>query len=153
DRARPDNKGRGSVLRSVLRRAVRFGWQAFDQHSPFVHNLVPVLAASMGKVYPELTRFQQEIMKTIESEEKDFLRTIGRGLSLFEDAANRSGGMRAEAKQGQIAGRDVFDLYTTYGFPPDLTRQMAHERGLTLDEAGYEWLMREHEEKSKSKMF
>src|SRR5262249_29477790 len=81
-----------------------------------------------------------------------FLRTIGRGLSLFEDAANRSGGMRAEAKQGQIAGRDVFDLYTTYGFPPDLTRQMAHERGMTLDEARYEWLMRQHDDKSRSKM-
>jgi alanyl-tRNA synthetase len=152
DGAVPDNKGRGSVVRSVLRRAARFGWQVFEKRLPFIHYLVPALVTQMGQAYPELRTNQQHVMRVIEGEEKDFLRTIGRGLSLFEDAVGRTKGTSPQSKQMQISGRDIFDLHTTYGFPPDLTRQMAQERGLTLDEAGYERLMREHEEKSKNKM-
>jgi alanyl-tRNA synthetase len=152
DGALPDNKGRGSVLRSVLRRAVRYGWQVFKKQSPWIHYLIPVLVEHMGQAYPELRTNPQQVMGVIESEERDFLRTIGRGLSLFEDAEARAEAVTTPSKQKQISGRDIFDLHTTYGFPPDLTRQMAQERSLTLDEAGYERLMREHEEKSKNKM-
>jgi alanyl-tRNA synthetase len=152
DGAMPDNKGRGSVLRSVIRRAVRFGWQVFGQRSPFIHHLVPVIEYHMGSAYPELHIDSKRVMRIIESEEKDFLRTIGRGLSLFEDAAGRAVKLSSGGDRKKVSGRDIFDLHTTYGFPPDLTRQMAQERGLSLDEAGYGLLMREHEEKSKSKV-
>jgi alanyl-tRNA synthetase len=146
DGALPDNKGRGSVIRGILRRAVRFGWQQFGQREPFIYKLVPVLVEHMGKAYPELTVNPGRVAEVIEDEEADFLRTIERGLALFEDAARR-----AQQAKGRVSGKDIFDLHTTYGFPPDLTRQMAGEQSLTLDEKGYEKLMREHEEKSRGK--
>jgi alanyl-tRNA synthetase len=146
DGALPDNKGRGSVIRGILRRALRFGWQQFGQREPFIHKLVPVLVEHMGKAYPELTVNPWRVAEVIEGEEEDFLRTIERGLALFEDAAQR-----AQKSKGRVSGKDIFDLHTTYGFPPDLTRQMAGEQTLTLDEKGYEKLMREHEEKSRGK--
>ncbi|MCS6978022.1 MAG: alanine--tRNA ligase, partial [Gemmatales bacterium] len=143
DGAMPGNKGRGSVLRSVLRRAVRFGWQCFAQREPFLFKLVPALVEHMGGAFPELRRNPARVADIIRSEEADFLRTIERGLALFEQAAERAG------KDGVISGDDVFELHTTYGFPPDLTQQMARERGLRVDEAGYQQRMREHEEKSR----
>jgi alanyl-tRNA synthetase len=144
DGALPGNKGRGSVLRSILRRAVRFGWQQFGQREPFIYKLVPALVEHMGKAYGELTVNPGRVAEIIKGEEGDFLRTIERGLSLFEEAAARG---RQAGKH--IAGQDIFDLYTTYGFPPDLTRQMASERSLALDEKGYDRLMEEHGQKSR----
>jgi alanyl-tRNA synthetase len=144
DGALPGNKGRGSVLRGVLRRAVRFGWQQFEQREPFIYKLVPVLVEHMGKAYPELTVNPGRVGEIIKGEEADFLRTIERGLSLFEEAAQQ-----AQQNGGRISGKDTFDLHTTYGFPPDLTRQMAQERNLDVDTPDYERRMREHEEKSR----
>jgi alanyl-tRNA synthetase len=146
DGARTGNKGRGSVLRSVLRRAVRFGWQCFGKREPWIGNLVPALVAHMGDAYPELRNDPALIARRILEEEADFLRTIERGLSLFEEAA------RLGRKQGRIRAQDIFDLHTTFGFPPDLTRQMAGEQQLTLDEAGYAHLLAAHEEKSRGQM-
>jgi alanyl-tRNA synthetase len=140
DGALPENKGRGSVLRSVLRRAVRFGWQCFEQRQPFIYRLVPTLVKHMGQAYPELKRNPDRVAQVIQREEADFLRTIGRGLSEFEEAAER-----AQAGERIIRAEDVFKLYTERGFPADLTRQMAQERGLCVDEQGYERLMKEHE--------
>ncbi len=146
DGALPGNKGRGAVLRSVLRRAFRFGYQQFDQREPFIWKLVPALVEHMGGAYPELTVSPARVQDIIKGEEADFLRTIERGLALFESAAK-------EASQNgrTIGGSAVFDLHTTYGFPPDLTRQMAQERDLSVDMPRYEELMREHEEKSRGK--
>ncbi len=144
DGALPDNKGRGSVMRSVLRRAVRFGWQCFGQREPFIYKLVPALVDHMGGAFPELKKTPGRMADVIKTEEADFLRTIERGLTLFESAADRSAG-----DTGMIGGKDVFDLHTTYGFPPDLTRQMAQERQLSVDTDGYQRLMKEHEEKSR----
>src|SRR5262245_7950422 len=127
DGALPSNKGRGSVMRSVLRRAVRFGWQVFGQREPFIYKLVPALVEHMGGAYPELKKNPGRTADVIKGEETDFLRTIERGLTLFEDAAKR-----AQGNKGVIGGKDIFELYTTYGFPPDLTRQMAQERKLRL---------------------
>ncbi|HEV3259441.1 MAG TPA: alanine--tRNA ligase [Gemmataceae bacterium] len=146
DGALPGNKGRGSVLRSVLRRAVRFGWQRFNQREPFVHKLVPVLVEHMGAAYPELKANPGRVMEVIRGEEADFLRTIARGLSLFEEAAKQ-----ARQHADRIDGKAIFDLHTENGFPPDLTRQMAQERGLTLDMDDYERRMREHEDISRHK--
>lgn len=146
DGALPSNKGRGSVLRSILRRAVRFGWQCFGQREPFLFKLVPTVVSHMGGAFPELQTNPSRVADVIRGEEADFLRTIDHGLSLFEDAAGRA------TQQGRtVAGGDVFTLYTTFGFPPDLTRQMAQERGLTIDEAGFLAKMKEHEQVSRGK--
>jgi alanyl-tRNA synthetase len=147
DKAEFSNKGRGSVVRSVLRRAVRFGYQVFGQREPFMYKLVPAVVSHMGQAFPELTREPQKVAEQIKGEEVDFLRTIERGLTLFDEAAKRA----QDSKGKSVPGMDVFDLYTTYGFPPDLTRQMAQERGLTTDDAGYLKAMQDHEEKSKGK--
>ena len=145
DGALPSNKGRGSVMRSVLRRAVRFGWQRFDQREPFIYKLVPTLVEHMGAAFPELKINPRRVSAVIREEESDFLRTIERGLSLFEAAARR-----ATTNGEKISGQDGFDLYTTYGFPFDLTRQMASERGLDIDEDSYKQLMEKHKAISSS---
>src|SRR5262249_33461054 len=90
DCALPDNKGRGSVLRSILRRAVRFGWQVFEQREPFIYKLVPTLVEHMVNAYPELRTRPKRVADVIKGEEADFLRTIERGLSLFDEVANRA---------------------------------------------------------------
>ncbi len=141
----PGNKGRGSVIRSVLRRAVRFGYQRFGQREPFIYKLVPALIAHMGGAFPELKSNPGRVQDVIRGEEADFVGTIERGLRLFEAAAE------AALKTKVIQGAAVFDLYTENGFPPDLTRQMAQERGLSLDEAAFQRLMDEHTEKSRGK--
>jgi len=215
DKAEFGNKGRGSVVRSVLRRAVRFGYQVFGQREPFLYKLVPAVVSHMGHAFPELTREPGKVAEQIKGEELDFLRTIDRGLSLFTDAANRAqrelreisesiGGLLSKkvaswqteltkisttlqsglkkynslssslskalsatpdqipeqlnsvseslkSQSPALDGESIFDLYATYGFPPDLTRQMAQERGLTTDETGFQRAMEEHEEKSKGK--
>ncbi len=165
DGALPGNKGRGSVMRSVLRRAVRFGWQCFGQREPFLYKFVPALVEHMGGAFPELKQNPGRVTEVIKGEEADFLRTIERGLSLFEDAVRwalrnfEEENKREEKKPSAfgkmsspfIHGKAVFDLYTTYGFPPDLTRQMAQEQGIRIDEAGFQLEMAEHEEKSRYK--
>jgi alanyl-tRNA synthetase len=138
DGALPDNKGRGSVIRSVLRRAVRFGWQCFNQREPFIYKLVPALVEHMGGAYPELKSNPGRVANVIKGEEADFLKTIERGMALFEKAA-----ARAKKAGGIISGKDMFDLHTTYGFPPDLTRQMGQESELRCDEPEYQRLWEE----------
>jgi alanyl-tRNA synthetase len=139
DGALPDNKGRGSVLRSVLRRAVRFGWQCFNQREPFIYKLVPALVEHMGGAYPELKSNLGRVASVIKGEEADFLKTIDRGMTHFERAADR-----ARKAGGKISGKDIFELHTTYGFPPDLTQQMAQEHHLTCDMLEYQILIGEH---------
>jgi alanyl-tRNA synthetase len=158
DGALPSNKGRGSVLRSVLRRAVRFGYQQFGQRDPFIWKLVPALVEQMGGTYPELQKHPARVQDIIKGEEEDFLRTIERGLKLFDDACDiatlHATGGRIDVepeKQPVIPGKLIFSLHATFGFPPDLTRQMASERGLDVDMVGYERAMRKHEEDSRGK--
>lgn len=139
DGARPGTKGRDSVLRSVLRRAVRFGWQCFDQREPFLYKLVPALVEHMGGAFPELKQKPGQVRDIIKSEEADFLKTIERGLALFDDAARQ-----AERSTRVLDGQKVFDLLQTHGFPYDLTVQMAQERGLTVDAAGFQQATEEH---------
>ncbi len=146
DGALPGNKGRGAVLRSVLRRAFRFGYQQFGQRDSFIYKLVPALVEHMGGAYPELRANPARVQDIIRGEEADFLSTIERGLALFERAAKQ-----AQQERGVIAGKAVFDLYTENGFPADLTRQMAQERGLRLDEAEFDRLMDEHTIRSRGK--
>ncbi|MGL4555799.1 MAG: alanine--tRNA ligase, partial [Gemmataceae bacterium] len=139
DGARPGQKKAAAVVRSVIRRAVRYGYQYFDLREPFLYSFVPVLVGQMGASFPELKANAATIEKVIREEEADFLRTIQRGLALFQTAA-----AAAKAGGGVLDGQTAADLHTTHGFPIDMTRQMALELGLTTDEAGYQRAIQEH---------
>jgi alanyl-tRNA synthetase len=134
DGAIPSNEGRGYVLRRILRRAVRFGRQQLELKDPFLHTLVPVVVDAMGGAFPELKRNPGRVADIIRDEEVSFGRTLDRGIALFEEAAQR-------AKARAISGEDAFKLHDTYGFPIDLTRIMAEERGMRVELEGYEKLM------------
>ena len=144
DGARPGNKKRDAVLRSVIRRALRFGFQYLNLKQPFLYKLVPVLVGQMGDAFPELKRDPANVAQVIRSEEEEFLKTIERGLSHFAVAMHR--GMLPGKVGGQISGEDAADLHTTHGFPVDLTEQMASEVGMSVDRAGYEAEMEKHRE-------
>jgi len=141
DGAKPSNEGRGYVLRRILRRAARFGRQHFEQHEPFIYKLVPTVVDTMGGVFPELKAHANQVMALIKDEEESFGRTLDRGIALFDDAAADGKTISAEA---------AFKLYDTYGFPLDLTVLMATERGMTVDEAGFEKLMDEAKAKARA---
>jgi len=127
----PSNEGRGYVLRRIARRAMRHGYK-LGQESLFFHRLVPVLASTMGEAYPELLERQEMIERVLRIEEERFAETLATGMGLFEEAT------RGLASGGSVPGAVVFKLHDTYGFPPDLTGDVARERGLSIDLAGYE---------------
>ncbi|HEY8965483.1 MAG TPA: alanine--tRNA ligase [Candidatus Methylacidiphilales bacterium] len=139
----PSNEGRGYVLRRILRRAVRYG-RVLGFNKPFLHELVPVVAKTMGSVFSNVDREQEAIARTIRAEEESFSRTLDRGLLLFEEI------VAASSETKTISGADAFKLYDTYGFPLDLTQLMARERGLGLDEAGFNALMEEQRARSQA---
>jgi len=138
DGALPSNEGRGYVLRRILRRAARYG-RTLGMHEPFIYKLVPVLADVMGVTYPELLEKHQYIATVIKSEEEGFSNTLDRGIELFENVAAKL----IARKERVFPGNEVFRLYDTYGFPVDLTRLMAEERGLEVDLEGFEKAMSE----------
>ena len=140
----PSNEGRGYVLRRILRRAARYGRQYLQIDGEFVCELVATVVEMMGDVFGELRDRQEYVMATIRSEEESFGRTLDRGIDLFQRQADRL----AEAGQTELPGEVAFDLYSTYGFPLDLTQIMADERQLTVDVAGYEAAMARHREVS-----
>ena len=131
----PSNEGRGYVLRRIMRRAIRHGYK-LGQKEPFFFSLVAALAAEMGEAYPELTTQRAHIERVLRQEEERFAETLTRGMVLLESAIKALDGT-------EIPGATVFKLYDTYGFPVDLTADIARERGLTIDEAGYEAAMEE----------
>ncbi|HMB96687.1 MAG TPA: alanine--tRNA ligase, partial [Tepidisphaeraceae bacterium] len=139
DGAVPSNEGRGYVLRRILRRAVRFGRQQLGLREPFLHKLVSVVVEAMGNAFPELRKNPDRVVQLILDEEISFGKTLDRGIELFEEAANR-------AKSKLISAEDAFKLHDTYGFPIDLTRIMAEERGISVDIEGYEKLMEQARE-------
>ncbi|HBO13171.1 MAG TPA: alanine--tRNA ligase, partial [Halieaceae bacterium] len=137
----PGNEGRGYVLRRILRRAIRHG-NKLGASEPFFHRLVAPLVAQMGEAYPELARQQSAIERALLAEEEQFAKTLDHGMAILEEAL--------EGLEGtEIPGEVVFKLYDTYGFPTDLTNDIARERGLTLDLAGYERAMAAQRERSK----
>ncbi|RME40720.1 MAG: hypothetical protein D6788_02755, partial [Planctomycetota bacterium] len=152
DGAMPGNEGRGYVLRRILRRAVRYGRQYMNRKEPFLCDLVHPLVAHMGDAFPELRdspihgrHNPDRVAEIIRDEEASFLKTLDRGMKLFEDAARRA----REKNEGRISGEDAFKLHDTYGFPIDLTQQMAEEQQLTVDLREYERLMEEAKEKAR----
>lgn len=144
DGATPSNEKRGYVVRSILRRAERYGRQYLGTRDPFLHKLVPAVADAMGDAFPEVRARQSEIQKILVDEEEAFLRTLDRGMRLFTDVAEKT------KKSGGkvIGGHEVFDLHTTYGLFVDITRQMAEEEGLTIDLPGYHQKMEEFRDTS-----
>ncbi|MHC5025570.1 MAG: alanine--tRNA ligase [Planctomycetota bacterium] len=142
DGGRPGPEKAGYVLRRILRRAVRHARQTLGVTGPVLHELVTTVAESLGEPFPEIPRQAETIAAIIRDEEEQFLKTLDRGLQLFDEAVGR-------ASAGVLGGEDVFRLHDTFGFPIDLTRVMAEERGLSVDEAGYESAMETARETSR----
>ena len=129
----PSNEGRGYVLRRIIRRAVRHGYQ-LGVNELFFYKLVATLVAEMGEAYPELVQNQAHVERILKLEEERFAETLEQGMRILEeDLAGMQGSV--------IAGETVFKLYDTYGFPMDLTADIARERNLTIDHAGFEKAM------------
>jgi alanyl-tRNA synthetase len=133
DGAAPSNEGRGYVLRRILRRAARFG-RELGFTSPFMYDCVPAVAAMMGEAFPEIKQRTGHVADVIRSEEERFGATLEQGIDKFDRIIFQM----TKAKKTVVAGPEVFSLYDTYGFPMDLTRLMAEEKGLSIDEAGFE---------------
>jgi alanyl-tRNA synthetase len=144
DGAIPSNEGRGYVLRRILRRAARYG-RELGLHEPFLGRLAAELAVVMGDVFPELPGKLAHIQHVLGGEEEGFGRTLDRGLALFDTLRQ---GLRAKGSR-LVPGAEAFRLYDTYGFPLDLTQQMAAEHGLTVDTAGFEQEMARQRESSR----
>lgn len=129
----PSNEGRGYVLRRIIRRAIRHGHK-LGQSEPFFHKLVGALAEVMGDAYPELRQQQAQAEKVLALEEEQFAKTLDKGMAVLEEALSQLQGT-------EIPGEVAFTLYDTYGFPFDLTNDIARERGLSIDAEGYEQAM------------
>jgi len=138
----PGNEGRGYVLRRIIRRALRHGHK-LGQTQPFFHTLVPALAAVMGEAYPELNSKRDLIEATLLKEEQQFARTLDNGMGVLEGAL-------AELAGSVVPGDVVFQLYDTYGFPTDLTADVARERGFTIDMDGYQTAMEKQRQRARA---
>ncbi|GBE81242.1 Alanine--tRNA ligase [Sparassis crispa] len=142
----PNNVGRGYVLRRILRRGSRFARKKLSvQIGSFFSSLMPVVIEQMGGVFPELTKRIDEIKEILDEEEESFSRTLDRGEKMFDQYSSRA------KQQGlkELSGKDVWRLYDTYGFPVDLTRLMAEELGLTVNEEEFEAAQAHSKEASK----
>jgi len=139
----PANEGRGYVLRRIMRRAMRHA-HLLGSSEPLMYRLVPALVAEMGAAYPELLRAQPLIEATLNQEETRFRQTLANGLKLLDDATAGLG------EGGTLPGATAFKLYDTYGFPLDLTEQALLERGLKVDQAGFDTSMAEQRAKARA---
>ncbi len=140
DGVTPSNEGRGYVLRRIIRRAARYGFKLGCDNT-FFYKLVPALVKEMGGAYPHLAKSEKNIEKIIEQEEIQFSKTLSNGLKIFDKELE-------ESKAKTISGQLMFQLYDTYGFPPDLTIDIAKERGLKWDFPGFQALMLKQREQS-----
>ena len=136
----PGNEGRGYVLRRIIRRAIRHG-NKLGAKDPFFAELVPALVAQMGEAYPQLVSQQSAITSALQGEEEQFARTLDNGMAILEEALE-------QIADQTIPGDVIFKLYDTYGFPVDLTNDIARERGLSLDIEGYEAEMASQRQRS-----
>ncbi len=134
----PSNTGAGYVIRRILRRAVRYYYSYLNHKHPLLHDLLPVIAKQFETVFPELIQQLDFVSKVVKEEEDAFLRTVDNGLSLLDQATKN------------ISGEEAFKLYDTFGFPLDLTKLVATEKGLTVDETGFEVEMQKQKDRSRS---
>ncbi len=139
DGVTPSNEGRGYILRRIIRRAVQHG-RRIGLETPFLARLADVVVEQMGGVYPELVEHRTEVGDTLTAEEERFARTLVRGERLFDDVASR----------GEITSEEVFRLHDTYGFPVELTRELARERGVPLHDEDFTRLMEEQRARSRA---
>src|SRR4051794_27536495 len=131
DGAAPNNMGRGYVVRRVLRRGVRYARKYFNAEiGSFFSKILPALVEQMGAQFPDIVKKQQDVKELLDEEEEAFSRTLDRGEKQFEKYAAQA--LNTGAKK--LSGADVWRLYDTFGFPEDLTKLMAEERGLSMDE-------------------
>ncbi|MCX5800351.1 MAG: alanine--tRNA ligase [Candidatus Eisenbacteria bacterium] len=142
----PSNEGRGYVLRRLLRRASR-RMKMLGAKKPLLYRLVGVVTDVMRDYYPELSQKREHVARLTKSEEERFERTLELGISRFEELADK---LQASGEK-RFPGRDVFTLYDTYGFPPDLTEEMAREKGLEIDSSGFEEEMERQRRTAKEK--
>ncbi|MBV8256810.1 MAG: alanine--tRNA ligase, partial [Actinobacteria bacterium] len=139
DGVTPSNEGRGYVLRRIIRRAAQHGLR-IGMQAPFLAGLADAVIEQMEGAYPELRQHRDEISRVLTAEEERFAETLERGMAIFEDAAAK----------GEITGDDAFNLQTTYGFPIELTQELARERGLGVNDEEYTALMERHREVSRA---
>ena len=141
----PSNNKAGYVIRRILRRAVRYGYNNLGIEEPFIYKLIPVLTEIMGDHYPELKRSEEQITKVIFEEETAFLKTLGKGLKMINKMI---AGLRDENKN-ILPGKVAFELYDTFGFPVDLTQLILKENGMQLDLKGFESEMNSQKTRSR----
>ena len=139
----PSNTGAGYVIRRILRRAVRYYYSYLDYKQPLLFQLLPVIAVQFENVFPELQQQQEFVSKVIKEEEEAFLRTLDKGLKKMDS-------IMATASGKTISGADAFELLDTFGFPIDLTRLIASENNLTVDEPGFEAEMKQQKDRSRA---
>lgn len=149
----PSNTGAGYVIRRILRRAVRYYYSYLDYKQPLLFQLIPLLAKQFENVFPELNKQKDFVSKVIKEEEEAFLRTLGKGLLRIEMFMSLD--VDAEIKKENknpfvLPGKVAFELYDTYGFPLDLTKLVAAEKGLTVDEQGFESEMQKQKSRSRA---
>ncbi len=138
----PSNTGAGYVIRRILRRAVRYYYSYLNYQQPLLFQLLPVISKQFENVFPELHKQEQFVSKVIREEEEAFLRTLEKGLKRIEDIISNS--------SNNISGKGAFELYDTYGFPFDLTRLIASERNLAVDEAEFNSEMQKQKDRSRA---
>ena len=141
----PSNNKAGYVIRRILRRAVRYGYNNLGMEEPFMHKLVPVLSRTMGNQYPEIRSGSDHIAKIILEEETAFLKTLGKGLKMIERMIDD---LRKE-KKNILPGKIAFEMYDTFGFPVDLTQLILKENDMHLDLKGFEEEMKNQRERSR----
>ncbi|MBS1641781.1 MAG: alanine--tRNA ligase [Bacteroidetes bacterium] len=134
----PSNTGAGYVIRRILRRAVRYYFSYLNYKQPLLHQLIPTIATQFENVFPELKQQQEFVTKVVKEEEDAFLRTLDKGLIMLDEATQN------------ISGEQAFKLYDTFGFPLDLTKLVASEKGFTVDEEGFEKEMQRQKNRSRA---
>ncbi|WP_294228833.1 alanine--tRNA ligase [uncultured Chryseobacterium sp.] len=142
----PSNGGAGYVIRRILRRGISYSYRFLGMKEPFLYKLVAVLQEQMGTFFPELQKQGTLVTEVIKSEEESFLRTIENGLIRVEKLIQQT----IADNQKVLPTEEVFELYDTYGFPDDLTRIIAEEKGLTIDEKGFEQALDKQKQRSKA---
>nr|ANO58181.1 alanine--tRNA ligase [uncultured Gammaproteobacteria bacterium] len=142
DGVTPSNEGRGYVLRRIIRRAIRHGYQ-LGQKEPFLHRLVDPLVEQMGEAYPEIVQEKERVERALSQEGERFLDTLDQGIRMLDREISSLVG-------SVIPGETVFRLYDTYGFPADLTADVAREHGLTLDMSGFDRAMNDQRERARA---
>ena len=140
----PANTGAGYVIRRILRRAVRYYYSYLDYKQPLLHQLMPLLAKQFENVFPELNSQLDFVSKVVKEEEEGFLRTLEKGLKRIDDITT------THSKGQTIEGKLVFELFDTYGFPVDLTRLIASEHDMNIDEGGFEKEMQQQKDRSRA---